>query len=605
MLKYLFLFFLLCLTLVPGGLVLWSPPAAIGEVQLLKGIPLPGKRNPVELTISGIEGDLLKNVKAAMVIPEAMVRKNEINLFWLKRFEKQAPKKIAVALAPFGYYSAKVTTRLEKIGDNRYLLEVKVDPGEPVRVHDLHLEIKGSGAKAKKLSQLVGEFPLARGDILRHDLYEKGKGVLKSRAIDLGFLDAAFSQHEIRVNRGELRADIKLILDTGPRYSFGDVLVHGAPDYPERFLKRYQAFKKGEVFSYPRLGQTQLNFLDSDRFREVVVTPRQDLAQNLEVPVDIKLVPSARHRLRPGIGYGTDTGARVSLKYTDVNLYHLGHELKADLLIAQLRQSVISSYTVPGYRNIDSHTVFRVGYEREDIDTFETDSLFAEAERIRGFGKGRVGSVYLRLLQEHSTIGNENNTSQMILPGMRFSRRRYNDPVRPTDGYFFNLETRGGHQALGSDTGLLQFLASANGLLSLPGRFSLFTRIEAATSLQNEPLREFPVSLRFFAGGDQSVRGYAYKSLGPEDENGDVVGGKNLLVGSLELERAIGQNWGVAAFYDAGNAFNSFSNIDIFQGVGLGVRRYTAIGPIKVDVARQVGVSDPAFRLHVSIGFGW
>ncbi len=605
MLKRQILFVFFFLSLVSAGLVLSFPAAAKGEVPQLKNVLLPGKREPVQIAISGLEGDPLKNVKAALVIPEAMVRKDELNLFWLKRFEKQVPKKVAAALAPFGYYSAEVTTRLEKIGDNRYLLEVKVDPGKPVRIHDLRLEIKGAGTSSKKLRRLIGEFPLGRGDILRHDLYEEGKGALKSRAIDLGYLDAAFSRHEIRVNRGGLRADIELILDTGPLYTFGDIHIHGAPHYPERFLKRYKAFKKDKTFSYAQLGETQLNFLNSDRFREVIVTPRKDLAKNLEVPVDIKLVPSARQRLSPGIGYGTDTGARLSLKYKDVNIFHLGHELKADLLLAQFRQSLITSYTLPGYRNIDSYTSFRIGYEREDIDTLESASLFTEVERVRGFGKGRLGSVYLRLMQESSTVGSEKNNSQMILPGVRFARRRYNDPARPTRGYFFELESRGGHQALGSDISLLQFLARGNALVSLPGRFSIFARIEGATSMQNEPLREIPASLRFFAGGDQSVRGYSYKSLGPKDENGDVVGGKNLIVGSIELERAVGEKWGVAAFYDAGNAFNSFSNIDIFQGVGLGVRRYTVVGPIKVDVARQVGVSDPSFRLHISIGFGW
>ncbi|MFO7983729.1 MAG: autotransporter assembly complex family protein [Desulfuromonadales bacterium] len=566
---------------------------------------LPGGKETVQLVVSGLEGDPLKNVEAALTVPTGLVREGVPNLRWLRRFEKQTPKKVAAALAPFGYYGAEVTTRLEKKEGDRYRLEVKVDPGDPVRVHDRHLEIEGSGADAEELRRLIGEFPLSTDDILRHDLYEEGKAALKARALDLGYLDADFSRHVIRVNRAELRADIELVLDTGPLYRFGDVLIHGAPDYPERFLRRYQGFKKGDDFSYARLGKTQFNFLDSDRFRDVIVTPQKELGEEREVPVDIKLVPSARQRLRPGVGYGTDTGARLSLKYKDVNLFHLGHELKADLLLAERRQSLVGSYTMPAYRKIDSFTVFRVGYEREDIDTFESESLSAEVERVRGFGKGRLGSVYLRLLQESSTIGTEKNSARMVLPGVRFSRRRYDDPVRPTGGNFFSLESRGGHQALGSDSGLLQFLATGNALVSLPGRFSVFTRIEGATSLQNEPLRELPVSLRFFAGGDQSVRGYSYKSLGPEDENGDVIGGKHLVVGSIELERAIGENWGIATFYDTGNAFNSFSSLQLFQGVGLGVRRYTVVGPIKVDVARQIGVSDPSYRLHVSIGFGW
>jgi translocation and assembly module TamA len=129
--------------------------------------------------------------------------------------------------------------------------------------------------------------------------------------------------------------------------------------------------------------------------------------------------------------------------------------------------------------------------------------------------------------------------------------------------------------------------------------------VQAGATWQNEPLRELPPSLRFFAGGDQSVRGYGYQELGPRDSNDEVVGGKNLLVGSVELERALSENWGVAVFYDAGNAFDSFSDYRIFEGAGLGVRRYTPVGPVKVDLARQLGVPDPSYRLHVSIGFTW
>ena len=125
-------------------------------------------------------------------------------------------------------------------------------------------------------------------------------------------------------------------------------------------------------------------------------------------------------------------------------------------------------------------------------------------------------------------------------------------------------------------------------------KFSLFLRGQAGATWQNDPLRDIPPSLRFFAGGDQSVRGYGYQRLGPEDASGDVVGGKNLLVGSVELERALGKDWGVVLFYDAGNAFDSFSDYRIYEGAGLGVRRYTPIGPVKVDLARQIGVDDPS-----------
>ena len=426
-------------------------------------------------------------------------------------------------------------------------------------------------------------------------------GVRRARTV----IRTSFSRHEIRVNPEEGTAEIDLVLDTGPLYHFDGVTIKGAEEYPPAFLRRYLGFHSGEIFSYAKLGQTQLNFLDSDRFKQVIVTPHEKSAENLEVPVTIQLEPSLPKRLRPGIGYATDTGARFSLRYKDVNAFHLGHELQGDFLIAQRKQTLAARYIIPNRKNVDSQTAFRLSYDQEEVDTYDSNTFSAEVEQIRSFGRGMIGSIYLRILRETYTIGEENATSLLVLPGVRFSRRRYNNNIRPEKGYFYSLETRGTDHVLGSDVDLLQILAAGNTLIPLPARLSLFLRTETGFTLQKQSLADIPPSVRFFAGGDQSVRGYAYKSLGPKDENGDVVGGKNLLVGSIELDRALWAKWGVAAFYDAGNAFNDFGNFILRQGAGVGVRWYTPVGPVKVDLARQIGVKNPAYRLHVSIGFGW
>ncbi|MFH1025079.1 MAG: BamA/TamA family outer membrane protein, partial [Nitrospirota bacterium] len=139
-------------------------------------------------------------------------------------------------------------------------------------------------------------------------------------------------------------------------------------------------------------------------------------------------------------------------------------------------------------------------------------------------------------------------------------------------------------------------------IVSLPWRLSLYTRINGAVTAQEDSIRHIPASLRFFTGGDRSIRGYKYQSLGPKNEKGDVIGGKNLLVGSVELERALFSDWGIAAFYDAGNSFNSFSDIKLYEGAGIGLRYYTQIGAIRLDIARQIDVSNPTFRIHFSLG---
>lgn len=559
----------------------------------------------VEVVVRGLEGEALQNVKAALTLPAGLVREGEVDRRWLDRFRRQAAERAQEALQPFGYYRAEIDITVESVDPGGYRFIVEVSPGQPVRVSSVLVEVEGPGEGRGALQKLAQEFPLQAGDVLNHQLYEAGKGALEAKATDLGYLDANFTVHEIRVHLAESRAEIALVLETGPRYRFGEARLDGAPEYPERFLRRYLAFSPGDHFSFSKLGQTQLNFLDSDRFREVVITPQREAASDLAVPVEVRLEPSLPKRLRPGIGYGTDTGARVALTYRDLNLRHLGHEFQAEILAAELKQSVGVAYIIPGYRNVDSRTALRLGFDRENLEVYDNRTTFAEIERIRAFGRGRQGSIYLRLQHDDFTIGDENTTSRLVLPGVRFSRRRYLDPVRPQEGYQFNLEGRGTHQMIGSDTGLAQMLASGSLLLPLPGRFSLFTRLNSGITLQNEPLREIPPTLRFFAGGDRSVRGYAYQSVGVLDDEGNVVGGKNLLVGSVEIILNLWEKWGVAVFYDAGDAFNSFTSIDWRQGAGVGLRWYTPVGPINIDLARQIGEPDPSLRLHVSLGFGW
>lgn len=560
---------------------------------------------PLRLEIEGVAGEALANVRAALAFPPGLVKNGTVDRRWLERFVGQAPDKVRRALEPFGYYSPVIRTELATVEPEVQRLKVFIEPGEPVRLTRVEIAIEGPGAERLRLNRLRENFPLRPGDVLDQGKYRQAKDELRSLAVAIGYLEAAYRVHEIRVDPEGLSAEISLVLATGPRYRFGEVRFTGADDYPEPFLRRYLAFETGEVYTQARLGQTQLNLLDSDRFKEIRLLPDRAATVDEHIPVEIALEPSPSRRLRPGIGYGTDTGARATLKFENLNVFRRGHELNLELNLSQVRQSAGATYILPDLHSMQSFTALRAGLEREDTDPFATEKIFTEIERTRELGLGRKGSIYVQFFYEDFTVGGEQDSLKMIVPGLRFSQRGYRNLIRPRKGYHFSTELRGGHQFVGSDTGLLQLLLAGNFMLPLPGRLTLLVRGEGGGTVQNEPLQDIPVSLRFFAGGDQSVRGYAYKSLGPENDEGDVIGGKHLVVGSIELERAIGENWGAAVFYDVGNAFNSFSDLDLAEGLGLGVRRYTPIGPVKVDVAWDISEPDPDFRFHLSIGFGW
>ena len=265
----------------------------------------------VEVVVEGIEGEVLKNVQAELGLPPDLVQEGRVDLQWLKVFERQTPEKVHRALEPFGYYSPRITVSLETPEEGLFRLRVHVEPGEPVRVSSIKLEVRGPGSQEQKLQNRVKGFPLQEGDILRQDKYEEAKGALKSEALDLGYLDADFPVHEIRVSQAERKAEIELVIETGPQYSFGEVTFTGASTYPESFLRRYLALHSGEVFSYKKIAQTQLRLISSDRFREVSIEAKKEESRDLRVPIRIALTPSPPKRFRFGVGYETDLGPRV------------------------------------------------------------------------------------------------------------------------------------------------------------------------------------------------------------------------------------------------------------------------------------------------------
>jgi len=558
---------------------------------------------PIVIVIEGVEGDARKNVQEALVLPQGLVKDGKVDRLWLEHFVRQADQKVIKALEPFGYYSTRVIIKIETPEADEYLLRVKVEIGHPVILADVSISVIGQGASEASLAALISRFPLKKGNILLHQPYEEARRNLQSRAQEMGYLDAEYTVHEIRIDETARFARITLVLETGAKYFFSDVTIEGASDYPDAFLRRYITFTPGDVFSYTRLAESQIQLNNSERFREVIVLAEKEQAQDFKIPVQILLKPMPRRGLKPGIGYGTDTGARFSLRYRDFNMFHKGQELSSNLFISERLQGLATSYIIPSDKDIRTFTSAQINIQREDITTYTSQLISLELARSSSFGNQKQGTAYVKFQQEEYTIGNQDSSARYVLPGIRFSDNHYDNMIRPTSGFRYALDLRGTSQALGSTTQLLQLLTEASHIVPLPWRLSLATSARANITFFSDPLSDLPPSLRFFAGGDQSVRGYAYQSLGPRDASGNVVGGKHLLTGCVELQRAILEDWAVSVFYNAGNAFDSFTDVTLFQAAGFGVHYFTPVGALNLSVARTIGVEDPGYRIHFTVGF--
>jgi translocation and assembly module TamA len=569
-------------------------------------LPLPLEAGePLTVTVEGIEGDVLKNVLAALALPEGFVEEGRVDSLLLKRFGQQVEPKVRAAMEPYGYYHAVIKSSMEEKTPGEFFLQVSVTAGEPVRLTEVSVVVQGPGKAEALLQNIVSSFPLGKGDVLLQDDYEGAKEKLLSRAQGLGYLDASFSVHEILILKDALSARIRLELETGERYYFGSTRIEGAPNYPDEFLRRYLTFKRGELFSYEQIGETQLNFINSERFREVNVLPQKVEASASMIPVLVSLKEGPSRSLRQGIGYGTDTGARFSLRYRDLNVLNRGHEFSSNLYISELLQGLTTNYMIPDAVDINSFNAVQLNLQREDVSTYRTEFAVLEFDKTRSLTKNLLATGYLKFQQENYTIGLQSSNARLIMPGVRFVGNFYDSAASPQKGFHCALEVRGTEKFLGSSMGLLQVISEGGFILPLPLQTFLHARGKVGTSLLNDSLSDLPPSLRFFAGGDQSVRGYAYQSLGPTDQSGQVVGGKNLLLGSLEFEKRIREEWGVSVFYDTGNAFDSFRDFRMAQGAGIGLHYYTPVGALNFSVARPLNVDDPGFRIHFTVGIGF
>lgn len=565
---------------------------------------LMGAVREVTIVIEGLSGVEQDNVQKVLEIPAQLIAEGVIDDGWLERYTRSAQKRVARALEPFGYFSPEITTRLERVSEEERRFVVRVEPGRAVVVEDVKVEITGPGALEPSLRELIASFPLQRGSRLRQDLYEIGKGEVQRKAIALGYLDADYTEHVIQVSLGDLSAHVKLVLNTGMQYRFGEVTFTGTHLYPNSFLRRYLDFKAGEIYSQEKLARTQYNFAGADRFNVVAITGKKELAEGDRVPVEISLSPLPPKRLRFGIGYATDTGLRGLVRYQDFNLGQMGHVLDTELKLSQIFQGLGVRYILPSTLDIRSYSSLKLTWEREDTNDKKVQYVQLEGAYTRSLGLGKLGSVFLKMQHEDSEAGNDQTRTFIVLPGIRYAHQHYDNLIRPAKGFRYDVELRGTDGLVGSNASFIQILTSGEILVPLPGRLTVQTRMRIGATTDREAPEDIPISLRFFAGGDTSVRGYKYQSLGPRDSSGTVVGGRHLFFGSVEVERAIRADWGVAGFYDTGNAFNNWSKLDLAQGIGIGVRYYTVVGPIRLDLARQINVKKPDFRIHFTVGIG-
>lgn len=557
-------------------------------------------RPALEVVIEGVEGGPRQNVEGYLSI--LLYRDSEtLTEAVVRRLHARAPGEIRQALQPFGYYRPEIRSELQQDNDV-WRARYTITPGEPARIARIDIRVFGEGADSPAFRRWRERLALQEGAVLRHSEYNAAKESLLLLASELGYLDARYRESALRVNTLTRQAEIMLHLDTGPQYYFGP-LAFEQDIMDESFLRRFLTFEAGDPFNVGKLLELQYALIDSQYYSLVEVEPRREAVdEQRRVPITVQMAPRRKHLYRLGLGFGTDTGPRLTLGWDNRRVNQRGHRSSVEMRFSEVEDSFNARYFVPLHNPATDQIIYSLGAQQSELgDTFSEKQNVGIARSTLAGAWRQTG--YVQFESERNEIGDVTDTTRLILPGINWTRSRSDNPVVPMRGWRVLLDLRGTHTGLSSDATFAQLRLQGKWIQALGEQTRILLRGEVGTTRIDDEF-SLPLSQRFFAGGDQSVRGFGYNDLGPVNADGDVVGGKHLLVGSVELERRFKgewSNWGLAAFVDAGNAMDDF-DVPLARGAGVGLRWKTPVGMVRVDVARPLSVDDPDWRLHLSIG---
>ncbi|GLQ94785.1 autotransporter assembly complex protein TamA [Dyella acidisoli] len=561
----------------------------------------------VQLVVDGVDDPLKTAVIAGVSLSQYASR--DVSEAQIHRLYERADSEVGNALRPYGYYDAHATGKLEHVGKD-WRISLHVVPGDPVKVTSVDIQLDSAAAALKPIRSAKRGVEKLKGQQLDDAAYDSARDALNNALTANGYLDAKLTLRRVEVNRGEHSAAIHLAWDVGRRYRYGEVSFEGSQFQPP-FLDRYVPFKPGDYFDQNQLLTLQQALNGADYFSAVNVIPEVDKAKDGVVDIHVQLAPAKRRIYSAGLFVGTDTGVGVrgGVGYRWINRY--GHKWTNDIVLAQRLKTVSSQYTIPLTGDNQRSLNFGVNYRDANTVTSQSRTLEFVAneselwhEWVRTVGVHALTgtfSVGKRPDEPESTPGVEHGRSTLIYAEGSLSRKVADNLDFVRRGWSLNFDVRSTASDLFSTARFSEITASGKWIRSFWRTNRLILRGDVG-HVWTSDFQALPPQLRFFAGGDQSIRGYTYQAVGPQNGYGRVIGGNSLAIASATVEHYFTPRWGIATFVDAGNAFNG-TNVHPKIGTGIGVRWRSPVGMIRLDVGTPINdAQHRGVELHLVIG---
>jgi len=597
----------------------------------------------VTVEVRGVSDEVRDNVLAFLSFERYRRGGVDLNADTVERLHNRVEREVDAALRPFGFYEPKVESTLTDQGHSDWRVVININPGPPVLVENIDVRVDGPGESDPLFRRILDNLPLHRGDRLSHAAYDAIKADLQRTAATFGYLDARLIRNELVVDPPNHKANIALELETGERYRFGATSIEQHV-VNETLVRRYIRYHEGDFFDLTQVLRTQFALDDAGYFANLEVTPQDPDRQAHTVPVRIRADPARRHRYSIAGGWATDTGIRGTFGFEDRRINSLGHSLSVSVQASQVQKYFVQSrYRIP---------VGDPAVENISLNAFVQQQTLADVTAITqsagvSFTDVTGGWQHVWLLNGVHTVSdnsaptvvnvNEARSDELVVPELNLARVPTGYLGEPLFERPLYLTIKASHSALGSQADFLQMHLQAIRVFPLIPKWHLLMRGEIGTTFVKN-FNDLPAVYRFFAGGDNSVRGFSYNELspleGPECQTNNAgqvlltangscqpkpgyylkTGGKDIVTGTVEVIRELPRNLGVAAFFDYGNALNSFHKPDCVPGtmpgtticppfiqysVGVGLRVRLPVMTLGVDIAQPLS-TNAGPRLHIN-----
>ncbi|WP_265473674.1 autotransporter assembly complex protein TamA [Mergibacter septicus] len=533
----------------------------------------------VELKVQGINNqDLNNNIKLYLAALNTTDAEDS------ERYRQLVSENIDQALRALGYFNSRIEFTLHTKTKTTGVLIATVKLMEPVRIAAINIKLEGEAKDNPVFQALLKDIP-QKGTILNQETYENYKDNLKKTAVSLGYFNAKFEHHQLEVNPDKHAAYWQLVFNSGNRYKYGKITFEGA-QIRDDYLTNMLQIKSGDPYSLQDISKLTADFSSTNWFRSVVVQP--SIQPNDLINLKVLMQPRPKNRYEIGIGYASDIGPRLQFGWKKPWINSRGQSFSSNLYLSSPKQTIEMLYQIPLSKNpLNYYYEIAIGGERERDKDTKTQALTLATLRYWNRENGWQTFAGVKVRRDNFTQGGLTEQSMLIYPTIGFNRTRIRGGLFPTWGDSQKIQLDIGQKLWKSDINFYRLQASTTWLRTFATKHRLITRASLGYLATNN-FDKIPPTLRFFAGGDRSIRGYSYNSIAPRNHNGKLIGGTRLFTASLEYQYQLLPKWWGAIYYDAGFAANNFSPKNLRKGAGVGVRWHTPIGAVKFDVATPV-----------------